>query len=205
MYYTSCSSSELLAKKIHTELHIEGIRFPQLFPYNRFSTDSSAWWACEKGTIPAYSRMKLCFTPTNYNGMKAFFVGVGVEKGFGQQHGTANQKMTTDWDWFDYISKIRSKRFEVIEKQCSDWFGSVASTLLDPKLRNRIERKVYTKEELVSCVDVIENHRQKEWFWCDLYIGAMLIVDESKENEEQFISSFLIPMVQFFWPNIQKN
>ena len=81
-YLTTASSSEELAQSLYHALKSHGIEFAQLFPYNRFKTESSTWWACESGDIPAYSRAKVAMKESPDG--RSFFVGVGVEKGFEQ-------------------------------------------------------------------------------------------------------------------------
>ena len=204
-YSTACRSTEELAKKLYTDLHSYGIVFPQLFPYNRFSTDTSGWWACEKGKIPAYSRMKVSFSPSIEHGQLGFFVGVGVEKGYGEQHEKSNQRMTMDWDWYDYVQKVRSETFTCIENSCPGWFGRMSSTLLDSRLSRHTEKTARTHQDLVALIDAIEKHKNKDWFWCDFYIGTRLSFHPESDHEERFLSEFLVPMITWFWPGLPQT
>lgn len=203
-YQTTASSSEMLAQRLYHALKSHGIEFAQLFPYNRFKSESTTWWACESGTIPAYSRAKVAFTESQDG--RSFFVGVGVEKGFEQSGvGKKSEHMAWDWDWHTFVSTVRSNDFETVKQNCTGWKAVVGSPLFHRPLEQYVERSATTQEDLIALLDYIHVHPSRGFMWCDLYIGIEVSKVQVGGTENELLTEFLIPLIQWFWPGLQTS
>jgi hypothetical protein len=203
-YQTTATSSEVLAQRLYHALKSHGIEFAQLFPYNRFNAESTTWWACESGAIPAYSRAKIAFTESRDG--QSFFVGLGVEKGYEQPGlGTKSEQMNVDWDWHTYVSKVRSNDFESVKQNCTGWKAVVGSPLFHRPLEQYVERSATTQEDLIVLLDYIHAHPKRRFIWCDLYIGIEVSKVQVGGTEDDLLTEFLIPLIQWFWPGLQTS
>lgn len=85
------------------------------FPYNRFRPQQSDWWLSPQSENPAYRHGKFVFDPDIDAETPQVFVGVHIERGFGQAVAEVSasardrrQVMEPDWFWHQFSDHMAS-------------------------------------------------------------------------------------------------
>ena len=108
-------------------------------PWNLHRPDDSLYWLVPSGEWPAYRYAKLVFSsgsdyprrtlvdPTTVPEPTKLFVGLNVEKGFGEVASVVNpnlrrkqQIQDKDWDWFTFIQPDVAERFGLTLSRLSE-------------------------------------------------------------------------------------
>lgn len=228
-FRTAHTSEQALATAVAARMADQGIRFPAVFPYNRYESAHSVWWLSFHG-LPAHAFVKLFVGRTELDG--PLRVGLVVERGYAAGDIVkASQRFSDEWDWHVITHRMREPAFLRLlsaNKEHKVRVRAHASQGTGPKgpshylsfqpepwrrtqegpdgSMTRLLGSVSGASSLPALLDGIEAipKEQLRFTWVDLYTCVALQParpgDDRVRLDEKLVDEFLLPLAWWAWP-----